>query len=176
MSTLCQIWLPCMCWQHRVPIRYIKIEFNAGFFRWYMPMIDFKSALWAGGDIKSSSKSPKQARFWEIHLSLAFSDSRRFYHELQSMNVKENPSNKRRALLILFIFSFKKDCSVISGCEKVTGGVISWMFLSMPLCHLCFHLKVGFIESWDSCDPKTRKLGVHFWNAPKMHPFGIEYR
>ena len=39
MSTQGQIWLQWMCWQHTVPIRYINIEFNAGYFQWCMPII-----------------------------------------------------------------------------------------------------------------------------------------
>ena len=35
ISTQRRIWLWCLCWQQRVPNRYIKIKFNIGYFQWY---------------------------------------------------------------------------------------------------------------------------------------------
>ena len=37
MSSQGPIWLQCMCWQQTVPNGYIKIEFDIGYFLWYMP-------------------------------------------------------------------------------------------------------------------------------------------
>ena len=38
-STQCWIWLQCVCWQQTVPNRYIKIEFDIGYFQWCLCMI-----------------------------------------------------------------------------------------------------------------------------------------
>ena len=39
MSTQYRLWLRCMCWKQTVPNRYIEVEFNFGYFQWYVPMI-----------------------------------------------------------------------------------------------------------------------------------------
>ena len=50
MSTQRQIWLWCVCWQQAVPNRYIKVEFDIGYFQWHMPMIFLVTSIrtWFG--------------------------------------------------------------------------------------------------------------------------------
>ena len=57
MSTQHRIWLWCMGWQQTVSNRNIEIEFDFGYFQWYMPM---NSSEWP----KFESCKSKREAFW----------------------------------------------------------------------------------------------------------------